>query len=205
MSYMLSTLFGELSLFIMDFGVNQKTEGLFLYRLHDDFWLWHSDRKKCISAWEEMNKYIDLAGLSFNVEKTGSIQIGKSGTVLDGLPMGDIRWGFLIMDDSGRFIIDQKMVNAHIEEMRRQLAGTTSVFGWVQAYNKYMAFIVRNCGQPSRIYGKDHIDDIINTLARTQCELFHPESNDELVEGSCSAITEVAKLLHSKFEIDTSK
>ena len=214
-SYMLSTLFGELSMFIMDFGVNQKAEGLFLYRLHDDFWLWHSECKMCVSAWEEMQKYADLAGLSFNAEKTGSIQIGDVSThefvevvtrgKADGLPKGDIRWGFLLMDNSGRFTIDQVMVDTHIDEMRRQLAATTSVFGWVQAYNKYMSFIVRNCGQPALVYGKAHIDDIIDTLARTQRELFPPKSKGELAEGSSSAITEVAKMLRSKFGTDTSK
>ena len=35
----LSDFFGEIVLFYLDYAVNQQTEGLQLYRLHDDFWL----------------------------------------------------------------------------------------------------------------------------------------------------------------------
>ncbi len=49
-----------------------------------------------------------------------------------GLPVGDVRWGFLRMDEKGVFVIDQGMIDTHVVEMRRQLAATTSIFGWTQ-------------------------------------------------------------------------
>jgi hypothetical protein len=35
----LTTLFGEALMFVMDFAVNHRADGLFLYRIHDDLWL----------------------------------------------------------------------------------------------------------------------------------------------------------------------
>jgi hypothetical protein len=50
------------------------------------------------------------------------------------LPSGEIRWGFLFLDEStGRFEIDQKMVDSHVEELRAQLQGKSkSVIDWIQ-------------------------------------------------------------------------
>lgn len=41
--YALSILCGEAVIFIMDFAVNQRANGLYLYRMHDDLWLWDSN------------------------------------------------------------------------------------------------------------------------------------------------------------------
>lgn len=50
------------------------------------------------------------------------------------LPQGQIRWGFLCLDPiSGRFDIDQKMVDSHIEDLRKQLQGKSkSIIDWIQ-------------------------------------------------------------------------
>jgi hypothetical protein len=171
-SYALSVVCGEALLFGMDFAVNQKANGLFLYRMHDDLWLWDSSAEKCAAGWQEMKVYADLVGLKFNESKTGSVCVGTEAP--PGLPSGHIRWGFLKFDqDEARFVIDQRDVNLHIVELRRQLNATKSVFGWVNAYNKYMAFFCRNFGGRSAIcFGEDHTADVIKTLARIQRELF---------------------------------
>ena len=191
LSYSLSTVCGEVVLFVMDFVVNQRADGLFLYRIHDDFWFWDKDAEPCERAWDEINKLVSLVGLTFNKEKTGSICTGAEPH--QGLPKGDVRWGFLKMDENGRFVIDQAMIDEHVLELHRQLEATTSVFSWIQAYNKYMAFVVRNCGEPAVVYGKAHIDEIITTLARIQRTLF-PTGG---FSGS------LAKTLQDKFGIDT--
>ncbi|KAG6916815.1 hypothetical protein DXG01_005197 [Tephrocybe rancida] len=171
-SHALSVVCGEVLLFGMDFAVNQKANGLFLYRMHDDLWLWDANAAKCSAGWKEMNVYANLVGLKFNASKTGSAWIGEAEPA--GLPTGDIRWGFLRFDQTeARFIIDQKDVDLHIIELRRQLASTKSVFGWVNAYNKYMAFFMRNFGgRPATCFGDVHTTDIIDTIARIQKELF---------------------------------
>ncbi|KAG5352104.1 hypothetical protein C0989_003829 [Termitomyces sp. Mn162] len=171
-SYPLSSVCGEVILFVMDFAVNQKANGLFLYRLHDDLWLWDADPEKCVAGWKEMNVYANLVGLKFNASKTGSTCVGPAKPAE--LPEGDIRWGFLYFDPSKtRFVIDQEQVDTHIIELRRQLSATKSVFGWVNAYNKYMGFFVRNFGgRPAPCFGNAHLTDIISTLARIKQELF---------------------------------
>ena len=178
-SYSLSVFCGEAILSMMDFAVNQRANGLFLYRMHDDLWIWGSDPKKVADGWDEMNKYATLVGLTFGKPKTGSSYVGAVNESTSRLPSGDIRWGFLQFDpDKARFVIDQKDVDMHIKEMRRQLVGTKSVFGWVNAYNKYMTFFMRNFGGlPGNCVGKDHVLDMIDTLARIQRELF-PEMAD---------------------------
>ena len=50
--YPLNALCGELLSIIMDFEVNQRTDGVFLYRMHDDLW---SQAALCAKAWKEMN------------------------------------------------------------------------------------------------------------------------------------------------------
>lgn len=52
------------------------------------------------------------------------------------LPEGEIRWGFLQLDPkSGRFEIDQRMVDGHVEELRTQLQGKSkSVIDYIQVW-----------------------------------------------------------------------
>jgi hypothetical protein len=71
-------------------------------------------------------------------KKTGSVRIShdKDLNIDDRLPEGDIRWGFLQLDPkNGQFEIDQKMVDGHIEELRKQLDGKSkSVIDYIQAW-----------------------------------------------------------------------
>lgn len=193
-SHALSTLCGELVLFVMDFAVNQRADGLFLYRIHDDFWLWDTKADRCAKAWAEMQRFCQLSGMAFNASKTGSVVVRPDvdGSLAAlGVPEGEVRWGFLKMDASAEFIVDQAMIDEHITEMRRQLDATSSVFEWVHAYNKYMAFIVRNCGAPVTVYGVKHVNTIIDTLVRIQRTLFEDGLN-----------AKIGKMLEKRFGVD---
>lgn len=117
----------------------------------------------------------------------------------EGLPSGEIRWGLLVMDKNGRFQIDNELVDNHAKEMRRQLDATSSIFNWAQVFNRYMAFVVQNCGQPARVYGKAHVDGIIDAVARMQVALFSSESNGG------NFVDAAAKLLESKFGVRASE
>ncbi|KIM41934.1 hypothetical protein M413DRAFT_445137 [Hebeloma cylindrosporum] len=194
-SYALSGLCGEAIMFIMDFAVNQRANGLYLYRMHDDLWLWDSDTKKVADGWEEMKKYAALVGLKFNQKKTGSACVGAVSKDSSRLPPGSILWGFLKFDEQkSRFVFDQAEVDHHIVEMRRQLASTKSVFGWVNAYNKYMAFFLRNFGgTPANCFGTAHVNELIDTLGRIQRELFQ--------ESSGGAVGYLRKTLEERFGI----
>ena len=178
----------------MDFAVNQKGKGLHLYRMHDDLWLWDADSRKVAAAWGEMQTFAGLVGLKFNDKKTGSAVIGEVPEGVE-LPKGDIRWGFLKLDEAeSRFVIDEKDVDIHIMELRRQLASTKSVFGWINAYNKYIAFIVRNFGGiPAFCMGQKHLVEMVDTLARIQKEIF-PAG-----EGTDGALGYVRKVVKERF------
>jgi hypothetical protein len=143
-----------------------------------------------------MNTYASLVGLKFNASKTGSACVGDN--LSPELPEGDIRWGFLKFDSSkSRFIIDQLDVDTHILELRRQLSATKSVFGWVNAYNKYMSFFVRNFGgRPAKCFGRVHVDDMVNTLAKIQKELF---SIDQAEGG---AVGHLRNMIRERFGVD---
>ncbi|KDR81914.1 hypothetical protein GALMADRAFT_135307 [Galerina marginata CBS 339.88] len=196
-SYSLSTLCGEVVVFVMDFAVNQRANGLYLYRMHDDLWLWDADCKKVADGWTEMKKYAALVGLKFNEKKTGSAVVGPESEHTAQLPTGDIRWGFLKFDPKeSRFVFDQNQVDQHIVEMRRQLTSTSSIFGWVNAYNKYMAFFMRNFGGiPANCFGQAHVVSMIDTLARIQRELF-PDAAETRTGG---AIGYLRKTLKDRF------
>ncbi|KIJ23932.1 hypothetical protein M422DRAFT_195338, partial [Sphaerobolus stellatus SS14] len=193
-SYTLSVVCGEAILFLMDFAVNQKAEGLFLYRMHDDLWLWDEDPQKCAVAWKEMNKYAKLIGLTLNRAKTGSVCVGTEQH--DDLPTGPVRWGFLDFNRTrGRFIINEEEVDKHIIELRHQLSRTESVFGWVNVYNKYIGFMMRNFGCPPAVcLGPGHIEDLINILQKI---------HSGLVTGLISGpIAHVASLIKQRHGID---
>ncbi|PUU72286.1 hypothetical protein B9Z19DRAFT_1138262 [Tuber borchii] len=88
--YSIGNLLEEVLLFTMDFAVNQQTNGLFLYRIHDDFWLWDKDQERVSTTWEVISQFTKLVGLEFNEEKTGSSCIGD-GTLHLSLPKGNIK------------------------------------------------------------------------------------------------------------------
>lgn len=188
MSHTLCDCFGESVLFSMDYAVNQATSGAFLYRLHDDFWFWGS-KETCVKAWESMTKFTNVMGLTLNQEKTGMVHMKTDDTMeshVSGLPAGDIRWGFLVLDgQQGRFVIDQTQVDQHIEELSRQLSSCKSVFAWVQAWNGYFGrFFSNNFARPAMCFGRDHIDMAISTLSRIEQTLFNKTSNKASEAGS---------------------
>ena len=172
-AHALSTMMGECLLFVMDFAVDQRADGLFLYRIHDDLWLWDHDAQRVLKGWQEMQRFASLAGLNFNLPKTGSVTVG--GPAVEGLPIGDVRWGFLKFDPhAAKFVVDDAMVDKHIEELQRQLNSAQSVFGVVNRYNYYVRFIARNLGGcPSNSFGVAHIDAMLAALNRVQRSLYH--------------------------------
>lgn len=67
------------------------------------------------------------------------ISHNKKTEIDERLPGGEIRWGFLQLDPkSGRFEIDQRMVDGHVEELRTQLQGKSkSVIDYIQAWVRH--------------------------------------------------------------------
>ncbi|KIK58068.1 hypothetical protein GYMLUDRAFT_202910 [Collybiopsis luxurians FD-317 M1] len=189
-AHALSVICGESILFGMDFAVNQRSQGLYVYRIYDDFWFTSHSSSICASAWAEMQKYASLVGITFNAKKTGGVCVG--GELDASLPRGKVAWGFLQFDErEGRFAVDQEEVDRHIKELKRQLGKTRSVFGFVNAYNKYMEFFRRNFGQPAHCFGQVHLDEVVQTFERIQREIF--------VEHSGSVVEKLRSMIETRF------
>jgi hypothetical protein len=173
----MSDMLGETTLFVLDFAMNQFTDGARLYRLHDDIWFWGQE-KTCIKGWNTMIEFAQLMGLEFAEDKTGSVRItrkpNRKAPTSSKLPKGDVRWGLLKLDDTtGKFIIDQDNVDKHTEELCHQLGACKSVFDWIQAWNIYGArYFTTNFGRPANCYGRAHVEMILNAFARIQSKLF---------------------------------
>ncbi|KAE9400504.1 hypothetical protein BT96DRAFT_975354 [Gymnopus androsaceus JB14] len=174
-AHALSVICGEAILFGMDFAVNQRAQGLYVYRIYDDFWFLSHSGQLCADAWQEMKTYASLVGITFNAKKTGGACVG--GELEPSLPRGAVAWGFLVFDaEKGRFAVDQKAVDVHIQELKRQLEKTKSVFGYVNVLNKYMGFFRRNFGQPAHCFGQVHVDEMVETFERIQRAIFEEHS-----------------------------
>ncbi|KIY70981.1 hypothetical protein CYLTODRAFT_346790 [Cylindrobasidium torrendii FP15055 ss-10] len=170
-AHALSVLCGEAVLFGMDYAVNQKAGGTYIYRIYDDFWFYTHDSARCAVAWKEMQHYAKLVGIAFNTKKTGAVCVGAP--LAPTLPTGVVGWGFLKFDaDKGRFVVDQAAVDVHIAELKRQLDSTKSIFGFVNALNKYLEFFRRNFAQPARTFGMEHVEEVIHTFGRIHRAVF---------------------------------
>ncbi|KAL8780149.1 MAG: hypothetical protein Q9213_006604 [Squamulea squamosa] len=170
----LSDALGEAVLFVLDFAVNQATQAN-LYRFHDDLWFWGQEDVS-VKAWETIEDFSTKFGLSLNPQKTGAVQITEGSIhpkLSKSLPRGEVHWGFLTLDSSGQWVINDQEVDKHIEELRRQLLACKSVFAIVQAWNVYVSrFLANNFGRPQTCLGQRHIDMVINTFDKIQQRLF---------------------------------
>jgi hypothetical protein len=201
-SHALSDVFGETILFCLDFSVNQTTDGALLYRMHDDFWFWSPDHAKCVTVWKAITQFTDVMGVHLSKAKTGAVRVGRDlnkPLKLDpSLPTGQVRWGFLYLDQSGRFEIDQSAIDSHIEELRRQLHGKKCVFSWIQAWNTYAAtFFTYNFGKSANCFGRDHVDKMLATHQRVHKAIFATEDG----ENTGSVVQYLKAILEQRFGV----
>ena len=206
-SHVLSDVFGEAILFCLDFYINQESGGELLWRMHDDFWFWSSDHATCVKAWSTIQRFVKTMGLKLNDARTGSVRMSRKSTesgqsvpldVGDVLPKGQIRWGMLYLNpESGRFEIDQKMVDQQIDELSRQLKDKArNVFAWIQTWNSYAAtFFTSNFGKPANCFGRQHVDNMLATHERIQRQVFSSSAGIRNLDATSTggSVTEFLK------------
>lgn len=195
-AHVLSEVFGEAILFVLDFAVNKTTQGASLHRMHDDVWFWSPSGHSVHTAWKKVTEFADVMGISLDMQKSGSARIVRSSSTNStfseaapdsgnnaSLPIGDIRWGFLRLDpQSGQFAIDTEMLDSHITDLQKQLRNKHSIFAWIAAWNTFATtFFKTNFGQPANCYGKPHLDSILAALARVQKRIFAETGHDSVV------------------------
>ncbi|WFD28476.1 hypothetical protein MNAN1_003487 [Malassezia nana] len=169
-SHTLSTVFGELLLFVLDFAVNQETQGCYLYRLFDDLHFW-GQPDSCVAAWNTIQTFSRIMGLELNEEKSGSFHCSLPGQEVarpSALPANPVHWGFLTLVGGGEWQLDQERLERHIREMARQLAYCDSVLSFIHAYNTYMRFFLNNAGHSAACLGKKHAMTLIDMVLQVQ-------------------------------------
>ncbi|CAF3909533.1 unnamed protein product [Adineta steineri] len=165
-AHSISFLFSELMLSGMDLYVYQNT-GIFNYRFHDDFWFFDSQSDKVTQAWTLMNEYAQITGLKFNEEKCGSVQILPSNITNQTdtlLPHRNVKWGLLTLQSTGRFVIHRETIIPFLDEMKVRLTNALTITEWINLYNQYIAFFMRNFGKCANILGIYHTQQMIETF-----------------------------------------
>lgn len=203
-SHVLSDVFGESILFCLDFAVNQSTGGASLFRMQDDIWFWSRDHSAAVTAWKSVTEFVNATGTYINSSKTGTMRISQDSSVsleIDrSLPQGDIRWGFLRLSPrTGKFEIDQAMVDKHIIDLRKQLQDKrNSIISFIQAWNTYAAtFFTSNFGEAANCFGQDHVAQMLATHERIQREVFSPSSSLASASGTQKGATNIVEYLKS--------
>lgn len=198
-AHALSDMFGEVVMFILDFAVNQKTGGALLYRVFDDFWFWSRDVGRAVDAWKEIERFTKTIGAQLHGPKTGTVRISSNPSITleidSALPEGKIRWGFLYLNpQSGRFEIDQTMIDTHINELRSQLQSKDkSVFAWIRAWNTYATtFFTANFSNSANCFGREHVDAILSTHQYVHRSLFPDDG---------SVVAYLKRLLEQRFDV----
>lgn len=178
-AHVLSDVFGETSLFCLDFAINQATSGAALWRIHDDFWFWSRDHQVAVEAWKTVERFASVTGTELNGNRSGTVRVPRNKdetlAIDRSLPQGEIRWGFLrLSPQTGQFTIDQHMVDAHIDELQKQLEGKRgSILAFIQAWNTYAAtFFTSNFGKAANCFGRQHVDNMLATNEHIQREVF---------------------------------
>lgn len=108
--------------------------------------------------------------------------------------------------DSGRFEIDQDMVDKHIGELSRQLRDkSNNVFAWIQAWNSYAAtFFTSNFGKPANCFGRRHVDNMLATHERIQRRIFSSSTlaaGSDTGEASGSVIEFLRRVIEQRFSL----
>ncbi|CAI6021022.1 unnamed protein product [Clonostachys chloroleuca] len=214
-SHTLSDVFGETTLFCLDFAINRLTCGTNLWRIHDDFWFWSRDHAMAAKAWKAVEEFAEVTGTEINLAKTGTVRVSrdeKQKLPIDpALPAGDIRWGFLrLSPQTARFEIDQEMVDTHIAELQKQLSSKRkSVLDFVQAWNTYAGrFFTTNFAKAANCFGREHVDSILSTQERIQRLIFSSMAEDgggvrgEQHRRAASVAEHLKRAIAQRFGID---
>lgn len=173
MSHALEKYLGEIVLVFLDLAV-KKEAGILPYRMHDDIVLCGSTAE-CEKGWTSMQKFVDIMGLEFNKQKTGSVFIHSDHSSPEHLklPNGDVTMAFLKLNNKGRWIIDTEQVDAHTKQLKKQLEESTDIMSYIRTYNSCIGrFFGHTFGLPAQCFGLRHVQDILETHQRIQSELF---------------------------------
>jgi len=190
-SHALSNLFGETLMFFLEFLINRKFKGMRLFRIKDEFWYWSPEAEIATRAWDTIQSYGKMVGLKINENRSGSVAVYAEGKVPGGnennekivcgplpLPQRNIHWGYLQLHSNGTFQIDRNAITKFLDEMKGLLERSDCTLEWINIFNKYLAFFVRNFGKCAFVSGKQHLDQIVSALKMIYTGLFGSETGN---------------------------
>jgi len=131
---------------MMDFLVNQKCNGLRIYRMGEEFWFWSTRKADVTKAWKTATRLGEMIWLCVNPNRSSSVAIfsdSETRKVVPGpvpLPQKSIHWGYLELRSNGTFTFDALSLQKFVDEMRSRLDSSECALEWINVFNKYFLF-----------------------------------------------------------------
>ncbi|KAK2873446.1 hypothetical protein FQN49_002369 [Arthroderma sp. PD_2] len=201
MGHILAKLLGEVVLIFMDIAV-KKEANLLLYRFHDDFWLC-GQPEKCANAWSAMQNFADIIGLAFNKSKTGSVYLvdtnlrQKQPEIMKKLPDGPVTINFLVLDNTGKWVVNKDHVKQHVAQLKKQLNECKSVLEWVETWNSCIGrFFSHTFGEPANCFGREHLDSVLQTHKYIQSLIFDGKNGNGL-----NVTNHIFQMISERFDV----
>ncbi|KAK8876985.1 hypothetical protein PGQ11_001931 [Apiospora arundinis] len=173
--FVLSAVFEEVVLFCLDLAVNQATDGGLLYRRPGDQFFWSPSETHVEDAWETIQSFAAVTGVLVEGEST---RLGDpkrcSSPYCGSLPPRIIRLdGLYLSPGTGRFEIDENLIYSYVDELQSDLRYTkTSIFSFVECWNKFVRRLFSRFGKPANCLGHHHIDKLLECYEEIQLRLF---------------------------------
>ncbi|KAJ0407340.1 hypothetical protein P43SY_004768 [Pythium insidiosum] len=188
----MSLFLAEVVLFVLDFSVRASTRGAVrLLRRHDDIIFYSDDEAAVVKAWATMQEWAAIAGLRFNMDKSGGVRLRWSPSststptsstdaepLPSELPSTPIRWGLLELQPDATVRLCEDKAHAFATEMADRLRHAPSVFRWISVYNKYVTFFLRNFGSVSPVHGFSHVELLLDALRDIHRRVFPVTGGD---------------------------
>ncbi|CAF4398525.1 unnamed protein product, partial [Adineta steineri] len=80
------------------------------------------------------------------------------------LPHRNVKWGLLTLQSTGHFVIHRETIIPFLDEMKVRLTNALTITEWINLYNQYIAFFMRNFGKCAHILGIYHTKQMIETF-----------------------------------------
>ena len=88
------------------------------------------------------------------------------------------------------------MVDAHIDELRKQLNDKNGVFSFIQTWNAFAAkFFSSNFGKSANCFGRQHVDDMLVIYKHIQQQIFGFGAGTDGMSTSSSIIGHLKKMI----------
>lgn len=177
MDQTLSHFLAELLLRFLERYVHERAR-VRLLRLVDDVCLLAPSAEELLKGWRAVHEFITACGMQINSEKSGALALGAD--LPAKLPREHPRWGMLELRADGSWSVHEPTFQAHLDQTRERVRGTTSILARVNLYNSNLRFLTNALGLTIDL-GDHHRASLNDALRRFHNEFFEP--GQSIVEG----------------------